>query len=48
MDGLLDLAWKIFLFIMLITSWRELIKLGVVFIEKIATGLTRILQNIGR
>ena len=48
MDGLLDLAWKIFLFIMLITSWRELVKLGVSIITRIATGLTRMLQNIGR
>lgn len=48
MDGLLDLAWKIFLFIMLITSWRELIKLGVAVITKVANGLTQILQNIGK
>lgn len=48
MDGLLDVAWKVFLFIMLVTSWRELVKIGVKMIAWTAGFLTGLLDCIGK
>ena len=48
MEGLLRLALQIFLFIMLVTSWRELLRVGVAVIKMVSEHVTKWLTNIGK
>lgn len=46
MDGILGIALKVFLFCMILTSWRELVRIGVEFIRGISALVIKLISLI--
>lgn len=46
MDGLLSIAWKVFLFCMIVTCWRQITQIGIAVLKLAADLIWQVFDNI--
>lgn len=46
MNGMLDIAWKVFLFVMVVTCWKQITQIGISVLRMLADLIWQLFDNV--